>query len=113
VIASIGTAGVGGGATNVSIVVLSMLALPLDLVGVLISIDFIVDMGRTLINVNDSIVAGVFVGRMQKNIDEEILAGRKVIGEEVHPLLSERSVSTEPQNHYTEANPDGFCSINL
>jgi L-cystine uptake protein TcyP (sodium:dicarboxylate symporter family) len=73
VIASIGTAGVGGGATNVSIIVLGMIGLPLDLVGILVSVDFIIDMGRTAVNVSDSIVAGLFVSRWEKSLDEDKL----------------------------------------
>ncbi|MDR1939176.1 MAG: cation:dicarboxylase symporter family transporter [Clostridiales bacterium] len=73
VIASIGTAGVGGGATQVSLVVLSLLGLPVNLVAVLLSVDFIIDMGRTLLNVNDSILAGFFAGNLEKNINRDVL----------------------------------------
>ena len=55
VISSFGVAGVGGGATFASILVLSTLNLPVALAGVLISIEPIIDMGRTALNVNDSI----------------------------------------------------------
>jgi L-cystine uptake protein TcyP (sodium:dicarboxylate symporter family) len=65
VIASIGTAGVGGGATNVSLVVLSFMGLPVELVAILISVDFIIDMGRTLVNVSDSILAGIVSSRLE------------------------------------------------
>jgi L-cystine uptake protein TcyP (sodium:dicarboxylate symporter family) len=65
VIASIGTAGVGGGATNVSLLVLSLLGLPVELVAILISVDFIIDMGRTLVNVSDSILAGLVAERRE------------------------------------------------
>ena len=47
VISSFGVAGVGGGATFASILVLSTLNLPVALAGVLISIEPIIDMGRT------------------------------------------------------------------
>jgi L-cystine uptake protein TcyP (sodium:dicarboxylate symporter family) len=73
VIASIGTAGVGGGATNVSLLVLSLMGLPVELVAILISVDFIIDMGRTLINVSDSILAGFVVGRWEREINEDML----------------------------------------
>jgi L-cystine uptake protein TcyP (sodium:dicarboxylate symporter family) len=66
VIASIGTAGVGGGATNVSLLVLSLLGLPIELVAILISVDFIIDMGRTLVNVSDSILAGLFAEKQDR-----------------------------------------------
>ncbi|MDR1256950.1 MAG: cation:dicarboxylase symporter family transporter [Spirochaetaceae bacterium] len=76
VIASIGTAGVGGGAINVSLLVLSLLGLPVELVAVLISVDFIIDMGRTLINVSDSILAGFVAGKLEHEINEDVLYGR-------------------------------------
>lgn len=81
VIASIGTAGVGGGATNVSLVVLSLMGLPIELVAILISVDFIIDMGRTLVNVNDSILAGIFVSRIEKNINKDILHNKITVEE--------------------------------
>jgi L-cystine uptake protein TcyP (sodium:dicarboxylate symporter family) len=114
IIASIGTAGVGGGATNVSLMVLSMLGLPIDLVGVLISIDFLIDMGRTMINVNDSIVAGIFVSRIEKTIDDEILSGRKLPVEEenAQPLLGDVSaVDSQAAPLYTEESPGGACCL--
>lgn len=57
-ISSFGIAGVGGGATFAAIVVLSTLNLPIELVGLLISIEPLIDMGRTALNVNGSMVAG-------------------------------------------------------
>lgn len=76
VIASIGTAGVGGGAINVSLLVLSLMGLPIELVTILISIDFIIDMGRTLINVSDSILSGFVSGKLEREINEDILYDR-------------------------------------
>ena len=69
VISSFGVAGVGGGATA-SILVLSTLNLPVALAGVLISIEPI-DMGRTALNVNDSILAGTGTARLTGNLDKE------------------------------------------
>ncbi|QGM80699.1 L-cystine transporter [Otariodibacter oris] len=62
-ISSFGIAGVGGGATFASIVVLSALGLPLELVGLLISIEPLIDMGRTALNVNGAMVAGTLSDR--------------------------------------------------
>jgi L-cystine uptake protein TcyP (sodium:dicarboxylate symporter family) len=76
VLASIGTAGIGGGATNVSLMVLGLMGLPLDLVGILISVDFLIDMGRTAVNVNDGIVAGFVIGKFEKDIDKDVLFDR-------------------------------------
>jgi len=53
--------------------VLSLLGLPVELVAILISVDFIIDMGRTLINVSDSILAGFIVGRWEHEINEDML----------------------------------------
>lgn len=63
-IASFGIAGVGGGATFAAIVVLSTLGLPLELVGLLISIEPLIDMGRTALNVNGAMVAGTITDRV-------------------------------------------------
>lgn len=57
-VSSFGIAGVGGGATFAAIVVLSALNLPLELVGLLISIEPLIDMGRTALNVNGAMIAG-------------------------------------------------------
>ena len=71
VISSFGVAGVGGGATFASILVLSTLNLPVALAGVLISIEPIIDMGRTALNVNDSILAGTGTAHLTGNLDKE------------------------------------------
>ncbi|MGX0020839.1 uncharacterized protein ACUXPG_001261 [Staphylococcus hominis] len=71
VISSFGVAGVGGGATFASILVLSTLNLPVALAGVLISIEPIIDMGRTALNVNDSMLAGTDTARLTGNLDKE------------------------------------------
>ncbi|MCK6225081.1 L-cystine transporter [Staphylococcus hominis] len=71
VISSFGVAGVDGGATFASILVLSTLNLPVALAGVLISIEPIIDMGRTALNVNDSILAGTGTARLTGNLDKE------------------------------------------
>lgn len=63
-ISSFGIAGVGGGATFAAIVVLSTLGLPLELIGLLISIELLIDMGRTALNVNGAMVAGTITDRL-------------------------------------------------
>ena len=69
-ISSFGIAGVGGGATFAAIVVLSTLNLPLELVGLLISIEPLIDMGRTALNVNGSMTAGTLSSKWLKIKDE-------------------------------------------
>lgn len=63
-ISSFCIAGVGGGATFAAIVVLSTLGLPLELIGLLISIEPLIDMGRTALNVNGAMVAGTITDRL-------------------------------------------------
>lgn len=65
-ISSFGIAGVGGGATFSAIVVLSTLNLPLELVGLLISIEPLIDMGRTALNVNGAMTAGTLSNKWLK-----------------------------------------------
>ena len=59
VISSFGVAGVGGGATFASLIVLGTMGLPIEIVGLLASVEPLIDMGRTALNVSDSMVAGV------------------------------------------------------
>ncbi|MFZ7216654.1 L-cystine transporter [Avibacterium avium] len=63
-LSSFGIAGVGGGATFAAIIVLSTMGLPLALVGLLISIEPLIDMGRTALNVNGAMTAGVVSSRI-------------------------------------------------
>ena len=72
IISSFGVAGVGGGATFASILVLSTLNLPVALAGVLISIEPLIDMGRTALNVNDSMLAGTGTARLTNHWDKNI-----------------------------------------
>ncbi len=58
-LSSIGVAGVGGGATFAALIVLPAMGLPVTLVALLISIEPLIDMGRTALNVNGSMTAGV------------------------------------------------------
>ncbi len=73
-VSSIGIAGVGGGATNASILVLSLFGLPIELVAILASVDFIIDMGRTALNVNDAILAGVISSKLDKDFSDDIFS---------------------------------------
>ncbi|WP_099222206.1 L-cystine transporter [Listeria costaricensis] len=70
-ISSFGVAGVGGGATFAAIIVLSALNLPVGLAGVLISIEPLIDMGRTALNVSDSMVAGVVTSRATGTLEKD------------------------------------------
>ncbi|HCZ8219374.1 TPA: L-cystine transporter [Staphylococcus aureus] len=71
IISSFSVAGVGGGATFASILVLSTLNLPVALAGVLISVEPLIDMGRTALNVNDSMLAGTGTAKLTKHWDKD------------------------------------------
>jgi len=71
-ISSFGVAGVGGGATFAALLVLSALNLPIAIVGLLISVEPLIDMGRTALNVSGSMTAGVLTGKITGELDEEV-----------------------------------------
>jgi hypothetical protein len=68
-ISSFGVAGVGGGATFAALLVLSAMDLPVGLAGLLISVEPLIDMGRTALNVSGSMVAGILTSRVTKELD--------------------------------------------
>ncbi|MCB1649604.1 MAG: cation:dicarboxylase symporter family transporter [Pseudomonadales bacterium] len=63
-ISSFGVAGVGGGATFAALIVLSAMDLPITVVALLISIEPLIDMARTALNVNGAITSGVVTTKM-------------------------------------------------
>lgn len=71
-ISSFGIAGVGGGATFAALTVLSSMGLPVGLVGLLIAIEPLIDMGRTMLNVSGSMVAGLVTARRLGEIDMDV-----------------------------------------
>lgn len=72
VISSFGVAGVGGGATFASLIVFGTLGLPVEIIGLMVSIEPIIDMGRTALNVNDSILAGVVTSKRLGTLNEDV-----------------------------------------
>ena len=73
VISSLGVAGVGGGATFASLIVLGTMGLPIEIVGLLASVEPLIDMGRTALNVSDSMVAGVTASNAVGGLDRAVL----------------------------------------
>ncbi|WP_322555694.1 L-cystine transporter [Sporosarcina beigongshangi] len=71
-ISSFGVAGVGGGATFAAILVLSAMNLPVALAGLLISVEPLIDMGRTAVNVSGSMTAGVTTARLSGELDTNV-----------------------------------------
>lgn len=72
-ISSFGVAGVGGGATFAALIVFGALDLPIEIIGLMVSVEPIIDMARTALNVNDSILAGVVTSRRLGTFDDDIL----------------------------------------
>lgn len=71
-VSSFGVAGVGGGATFAALIVLSALDLPVGLVGLLISIEPLIDMGRTAINVSGAMATGTVTAKLLNQIDVDV-----------------------------------------
>jgi len=63
-IGSFGIAGVGGGATNAALVVLPTMGFPVTIAALLISIEPLIDMARTALNVNGAITSGLITSRL-------------------------------------------------
>lgn len=72
-LSSAGVAGVGGGATFAALIVLPTMGLPVTLVALLISIEPLIDMGRTALNVNGSITAGTLTSQWLEQTDKQIM----------------------------------------
>lgn len=72
-LSSAGVAGVGGGATFAALIVLPAMGLPVTLVALLISIEPLIDMGRTALNVNGSMTAGSLTSRWLGLTDKGVL----------------------------------------
>lgn len=72
-ISSFGVAGVGGGATFASLIVLGTMGLPIEVVAILASVEPLVDMGRTALNVSDSMVAGITASHATGGYDRAVL----------------------------------------
>lgn len=76
-ISSFGVAGVGGGATFAALLVLSTMNLPVALAGLLISVEPLIDMGRTALNVSGSMTAGLLTSKITKELDANVFAETK------------------------------------
>ncbi|WP_311971945.1 L-cystine transporter [Pseudomonas baltica] len=72
-LSSAGVAGVGGGATFAALIVLPAMGLPVTLVALLISIEPLIDMGRTALNVSGSMTAGTLTSQILKQTDQAVM----------------------------------------
>lgn len=71
-VSSAGVAGVGGGATFAALIVLPAMGLPVTLVAMLISVEPLIDMGRTALNVNGSMTAGTITSQILRQTDKNV-----------------------------------------
>lgn len=71
-LSSAGVAGVGGGATFAALIVLPAMGLPVTLVALLISVEPLIDMGRTALNVSGSMTAGTITSQLMGQTDKRI-----------------------------------------
>lgn len=78
-ISAIGIAGVPGIATIAAAVVLSSLGLPIGGIALIIAVDPLIDMGRTLVNVIGAGVAATIVAKREKELDFDMLNSDEVI----------------------------------
>ncbi|EEX37030.1 MULTISPECIES: L-cystine transporter [Vibrio] len=69
-ISSFGIAGIGGGATFAALIVLPAMGLPVTIAALLISIEPLIDMARTALNVSGSMTAGTITSRLMKQTHE-------------------------------------------
>lgn len=71
-ISSAGVAGVGGGATFAALIVLPAMGLPVTLVALLISVEPLIDMGRTALNVSGAMTAGTMTSQFMRQTNKKI-----------------------------------------
>ena len=72
-VSSFGIAGVGGGATFAALIVLPAMGLPVTIAALLISIEPLIDMARTALNVSGAMTAGTITSRILKRKDAKAL----------------------------------------
>ncbi|MDN3715534.1 cation:dicarboxylate symporter family transporter [Vibrio breoganii] len=71
-IASFGIAGVGGGATFAAVAVLTIMGLDITVVAILVSIEALIDMARTALNISGSMLSGVLTAKKNGTLDKEV-----------------------------------------
>jgi len=83
VIASIGIAGVPGIASVAATVVLASVGLPLEGLLLVLAVDPLVDMGRTLVNVTGSSVAATLTAKSEKAINMDVFNSNLSVEQEI------------------------------
>lgn len=120
VMASIGTAGVPGVGTIMLTMVFQTVGLPVEGVAMIMGIDRILDMGRTVVNITgDAVVTTVmsrWVGLFDKNIFDDKEASAVTLeasqGQVVDPTDFDEYDKTGAANEFAEAgDPDRFLTV--
>lgn len=71
-IASFGVAGVGGGATFAAIATLTIMGLDISIVAILISIEALIDMARTALNISGSMLSGLITAKTNNTLNIDV-----------------------------------------
>lgn len=82
-ISSFGIAGVGGGATFAAVAVLSIMGLDVTIAAVLVSIEPLIDMARTALNISDSMLAGVLTAKKNGTLNTEVYNAEVQVDEQI------------------------------
>lgn len=70
---SVGSPGIPGGGIVMTIMLLTTLGLPMDIVGMIAGMYRVIDMGHTTLNVTGDVVSTLCIARGEKMIDEDVL----------------------------------------
>jgi Na+/H+-dicarboxylate symporter len=76
-LASIGTAGVPGVGIITLAMVLQQVGLPIEGIGIIIGVDRLMDMFRTIVNVSGDTVTACIVGKSENEIDVDVYKEKK------------------------------------
>jgi DAACS family dicarboxylate/amino acid:cation (Na+ or H+) symporter len=68
ILAGVGTAGVPGGSLPLVVVILQTIGVPAESIGIILGVDRILDMSRTVVNVTGDIVLASWVDASEKNL---------------------------------------------
>jgi L-cystine uptake protein TcyP (sodium:dicarboxylate symporter family) len=90
-ISSFGIAGVGGGATFAALIVLPAMGLPVTIAALLISIEPLIDMARTALNVSGSMTSGTITHRILGDSANAEVASHDVSAAQSNEQLSKAS----------------------
>ena len=76
-IASIGTAGVPGASIIMLSMVFQSVGLPLEGIGLIMGVDRLVDMGRTVVNITGDAICTVIIAKQEKELDVDVFNNMK------------------------------------